>query len=161
VTGPHPDDALVDYLRNELDEGERRRVATHLASCEACRTAVTDFQAILERLAATAPPVPEPHWGRYRAELRARLAARHQAPWRRWLRPLPVAVATAAMVVAVLTLTLGDRGATRGDIRSLDEAAVAGRLDLLDKRDIVERLDLLEDLDVIHDLDQLADTREG
>ena len=161
MTGPHPADALVPFIRNELDEAERRRIATHLEGCEECRTTAADFQAILERLAATTPPVPEPHWGRYRADLRARLEARRDAPWRRWLRPLPVAVAAAATTVVILTLTLGGRGLTNGDIKSLDEAAVAGRLDLLDKRGIVERLDLLEDLDVIHDLDHLVDTREG
>ena len=161
MTGPHPGDALVGHLRNELDPAERERVAAHLEICEECRTASADFQAILERLAATTPPVPEPHWARYRAELRARLVARRRPSWRRWLRPVPVAVAAAATAAVALTLTLGDRGVTNGDIKSLDEAAVAGRLDLLDKRAIVERLDLLEDLDVIHDLDQLVDTREG
>jgi anti-sigma factor RsiW len=161
VTGPHPADVLVPFIRNELDEAERRRVARHLEGCEECRTTAADFQAILERLAATPPPVPDPHWGRYRADLRARLEARRGAPWRRWMRPLPVAMAAAATTAVILTLTLGDRGVTNGDIKSLDEAAVAGRLDLLDKRAIVERLDLLEDLDVIHDLDQLVDTREG
>jgi anti-sigma factor RsiW len=160
VTGPHPDDALVGYVRNELDEAERRRIATHLERCEPCRAAVADFQVLLERLADTPLPVSDPHWGRYRAELRARLQKRLPAPWRRWVRPFPVAVAAAAMAVAILTLTL-EQPALNGDIKSLDEAAVAGRLDLLDNRAIVERLDLLEDLDVIHDLDQLVDTREG
>jgi anti-sigma factor RsiW len=161
VTSSHPADALVAFVRNELDEGARRRVVTHLEGCEECRTTAADFQAILERLATTPLPVPEPHWGRYRADLRARLEARRATPWRRWLRPLPVAVAAAATTAVILTLTLGDRGMMNGDIKSLDEAAVAGRLDLLDKRAIVERLDLLEDLDVIHDLDQLVGTREG
>ena len=160
MTGRHPDNALVGYLRDELSEDERRRVATHLDDCEACRSAVGDFQVLLGRLRDTPLPVTDPLWARYRAELRARLEERRRpALWRRWLRPLPVAVAAATAVV-VLALTLGDR-TLNGDIKSLDEAAVAGRLDLLDKQDIVERLDLLEDLDVIHDLDQLVGTREG
>ncbi len=81
MTGPHPGDALVGYVRNELGEAERRRVAAHLEGCEACRGTVGDFQVILERLADTPLPVSDPHWGRYRAELRGRLQAR-PAPWR-------------------------------------------------------------------------------
>lgn len=162
MTGPHPDVALVAYLRGELDATERSRVEAHLGGCTECRAAASDFQAILERLAATAPPAPEPHWGRYRAELRARVDARSRRGFTRWLRPLPVAMAAAATAALVLTLALGDRVTTpNGDLASLEEAALAGRLDLLDKRAIVERLDLLEDLEVIRDLDRLTGTREG
>ena len=160
MTGSHPDDALVSYVRGELDTAERGRVATHLERCEACRAAVADYQIILQRLADTPLPVPEPHWSRFRADLHARLETRSAGPRRRWLRPLPIAVAAAAAAAVALTLTLGERP-LNGDIKSLDEAAVAGRLDLLEKRSIVERLDLLEDLDVINDLDRLVDTREG
>lgn len=160
MIGPHPDDALAGYVRGELDSAERGRVATHLEGCETCRGVVADYQIILQRLADTPLPVPEPHWSRYRADLRARLATRRAGARRWWLRPLPVAVAAAAAAAVALTLSLGERP-LNGDIRSLDEAAVAGRLDLLEKRAIVERLDLLEDLDVINDLDQLVDTREG
>jgi anti-sigma factor RsiW len=160
VTGSHPGDTLVGYLRGELDAAERGRVTSHLERCEACRAAVADYQVILQRLADTPLPAPEPHWSRYRADLRVRLETRRAGTWRRWLRPLPVAVAAAAAAAVALTLTLGERP-LNGDIRSLDEAAVAGRLDLLEKRAIVERLDLLEDLDVINDLDRLVDTREG
>jgi anti-sigma factor RsiW len=166
VTEPHPDTALVPYLRGELEADERRRVETHLAGCQACQAAASDFQAILERLAGKAPPAPEPHWGQYRAELRARLDAPARRGWSRrwspWLRPIPVAMAAAATAAVVLTLTVGERGTSpNGDVASLEDAALAARLDMLDKRAIVERLDLLEDLEVIHDLDRLAGTREG
>ena len=58
---PHPDVALVSYLRGELGAAERRRVEAHLADCRECQEAASDFEAILERLAATTPPVTEPH----------------------------------------------------------------------------------------------------
>jgi anti-sigma factor RsiW len=162
VNGPHADLALAPYLRGELDATERNQVEAHLADCEECRAAATEFQAILERLAATAPHAPEPHWGRYRAELRARLDARARRVRPRWLRPLPVAMAAAAAAAIVLTLTVGERASgPNGDLASLEDAALAGRLDILDKRAIVERLDLLEDLEVIENLDRLAGTREG
>lgn len=155
---PHPDVALVSYLRGELDAAGRRRVEAHLADCRECQEAASDFEAILERLAATTPPVPEPHWGRYRAEVRARLDARRR---RRWLQPMPVAMAAAATAAVVLTLTLGGRIGPNGDAVSFEDAALTPPLDLLDKRAIVERLDLLEDLEVIRNLDRLADAREG
>lgn len=162
MTGPHPDVALVAYLRGELDASGRQGVEAHLADCAECRAAASDFQAILERLAAGPAPAPEPHWARYRAELRARVNARGRRGFAPWLRPLPVAMAAAAIAAVALTLTLGDRAAgPNGDLASLEDAALAGRLDLLDKRAIVERLDLLEDLEVIHDLDRLTGTREG
>jgi anti-sigma factor RsiW len=162
VTEPHVDTALVPYLRDELASDEREHVERHLAACAACRAAAADFQAILERLATTAPPVADPDWVRYRAELRARVGASRRTPRARWLRPLPVGLAAAAAAAIVLTLTLAQQGrGPNGDLASLDDAALATRLDLIDTRPVVERLDLLEDLDVIRDLDRLADTREG
>ena len=161
MTEPHVETALVPYLRDELTGEERRHVENHLGACESCRTAAGDFQAILARLADTPPPVADPHWGRYRAELRARLEASGRKPRVRWLRPLPIALTAAAAAAVVLTLTIGLRGGPNGDFAALDDATLATRLDIIDNRAIVERLDLLEDLDVIHDLDRLTDTREG
>ena len=161
MTEPHVDTALVSYLRGELSADERQRVERHLEACESCRAAAEDFRVIRERLAATPPPVAEPHWGRYRAELRARLEAsgrRRRAGW--LLRPVPVAMAAAAVAAIVLTLTVGQHGGGPGDA-VVDDAVLATRLDMIDKRPIVERLDLLEDLDVIRDLDRLASPREG
>jgi len=167
VSEPHVETALVPYLRGELPAGERRQVEEHLADCASCRAAAEDFRLIRERLATTPPPVAEPHWGRYRAELRARLETvsrrrRGAGSPRRalWLRPVPVAMAAAAMAAVVLTFTVAQRGGLNGDVTA-DDAVLATRLDMIDKRPIVERLDLLEDLDVIRDLDQLANPREG
>jgi anti-sigma factor RsiW len=161
VREPHPDVALVSYVRGELDADERGRVEAHLAGCRECQDAASDFDAILERLAATTPPVAEPHWGRYPAEVRARLDARRQRSWARWVRPLPVALAATATAAVVLTVTFAGRIGPNGDSVSFDDAALTAPLDLLDKRAIVERLDLLEDLEVIRNLDRLADAREG
>jgi anti-sigma factor RsiW len=160
VTEPHVETALAPYLRGDLPADERRHVERHLADCESCHAAAEDFRLIRERLATTAPPVAEPHWGRYRAELRARLAgsARRRRAW--WLRPVPVAMAATAMAAIVLTFTVAQRGGLNGDVTS-DDAVLATRLDMIDKQPIVERLDLLEDLDVIRDLDRLASPRES
>jgi anti-sigma factor RsiW len=154
VSGSHPDLALIGYLRGELDAEERGRVEAHLAECAACRATASDFQAILTRLAADAPPLPEPAWSRYCAEIRARLEASVPSPASQWLHPFPMAVTAAAATIAVvLALTLGERAmAPNGDVASLEDAAFAPRFDTVE---------FFEELDVIRNLDRLAGTREG
>ncbi|MGP3690235.1 anti-sigma factor domain-containing protein [Streptomyces sp. IBSNAI002] len=46
------------YALNSLDPGEREEFAAHLASCEACRHDVADFQATAARLAAATAQAP-------------------------------------------------------------------------------------------------------
>jgi hypothetical protein len=116
---------------------------------------------LLARAAAAGPAGPEPRWGEYRAELRARLQARRSlgARLRRWwARPAPIALsfglATALLLFALLPVE------RRPDLVALDEAVLGARLDLLEHYRVVERLDLLEDLDVIRQLDHVS-SREG
>jgi hypothetical protein len=102
------------------------------------------------------------HWGRYRAELRERLAS---GPPRRSARPAwwPVPVALSAALASVLVLLAFDppRATRVADLAALEEAAIGGQLDLLRDYAIVERLDLLEDLELIRDLDRLDGVRES
>jgi hypothetical protein len=116
---------------------------------------------LLARAVAAGPAAPEPRWGEYRAELRARLQARRSlgARLRRWwARPAPIALsfglATALLLFALLPVE------RRPDLVALDEAVLGARLDLLEHYRVVERLDLLEDLDVIRQLDHVP-SREG
>lgn len=37
-------DSLTDYLDGEVTDDQRRRVDQHLATCEACRTALDQFK---------------------------------------------------------------------------------------------------------------------
>ena len=115
-----------------------------------------DERALLAR-AVSAEPAPEPRWGEYRAELRARLDARRSvgARLRRWgARPAPIALsfglATALLLFALQPV---DR---RPDLAAVDEAVLGARLGLLENYRVVERLDLLEELDVIRQLDHVA-----
>jgi anti-sigma factor RsiW len=156
----HPERDLVPFLRGELGADERGRVARHLEGCRECRETVDDVRRILEDLQRAVPAPPEIHWGRYRAELNERLAARRgaRAARRRWLVwPLPLA-ASAALAAALLTVTLGPvgRGARPVEPPSLEETVIGNRLDLLENLRVLERLDLLENIDVIHSLDRLA-----
>ncbi|HZF02941.1 MAG TPA: hypothetical protein VE932_01260 [Patescibacteria group bacterium] len=116
---------------------------------------------LLARAAAAAPPPPEPHWGDYRAQLRARLQARRSVGARLrgwWARPAPIAL-TIGLAAALLLFTLHPVE-RRPDLAALDEAVLGARLELLEHYRVVERLDLLEELDVIRQLDRVP-TREG
>jgi anti-sigma factor RsiW len=148
---PHPEAALLPFVNDELAPGERARVAAHLATCEACRRTLADVRAVAAALAA--PPAPEPHWGRYRAELRARLAVRTR-PVRWWRRPMPIAV-SAGLAAALLLFMLQPAPVEQRpvDLAGLDETTIGARLDMLEHYALVERLELLEELDVIRQLD--------
>jgi len=116
---------------------------------------------ILARAAAAVPPPPEPRWGEYRAQLRARLDAHRSAGARLrrwWARPAPIALSFGlATAVLLFVLQPVDR---RPDLAGLDDAVLGAQLPLLEHYRVVERLDLLEDFDVIRQLDRLS-SREG
>ncbi len=168
----HPETELIPYLRGELASPERERLAGHLERCPDCRRAVEAFRELLDTLGRSRPAAPEVHWGRYRAELRAKLEGRLGrergdrlgARGRRWRRLVP---ATVAAGVAGAALFLALHGGLRqtgvgDDLTAFEETLIGSRLDLLQQYALLERLDLLEDLDEIRQLDQLSSTtREG
>ena len=148
----HVDEDVVAYLSGALAPAERARVAAHLDGCDACRRAVEESRVVLAALAPGRPAAPPVDWGRYQAELRAKVAGRPRG-W--WTRPWPaLAAATLAAVVLLLTLQTPDRRLT--DLATLDETVLGARLPLLQQYRVVERLDLLEDLDVIGQLDRIG-----
>jgi hypothetical protein len=120
-----------------------------------------DDRDILDTLARTAPAPPDVHWGRYHAELRAKLETRRQRrAW--WRRPVPLALsASLAGTLLFFAVWGGRENGTGMDLVTLDEALLGGRLGLLQQYAVVERLDLLEELDVIRNLDRLAAGRQG
>lgn len=153
----HVDGDLIAYLQDELPAADRDRVAQHLAACTECRSAFEDFRDILGQLRASAPEPPPVHWGRWQAELRARVeSGRRPRRWRAWAAVSLVAAAgVAALVVAI------DRGPAPQDLASMEEAALGQHLELFRDYRVVERLDLLEDLDVIGQLDRLQSRSES
>ena len=57
MSDDHPgDDALVAHALNELDDGERRRIASHLDGCEECRRAVDAFTRAIDGVRAGPRP---------------------------------------------------------------------------------------------------------
>jgi hypothetical protein len=112
---------------------------------------------LLARAAGGSPAPPDPRWGDYRAQLRARLDAR-RSPGARlrwwWARPAPIALSF-GLATALLLFAL-QPAERRPDVPGGDDAMVASRLDLLEHYRVVERLDLLEDLDVIRQLELVS-----
>ncbi len=94
---------LSAYLDHELDDGERRRVAAHLATCPAC----TAYLAKLQALASDLRTLPEASLGFDLAGvIEGRLAAAPRRPATRrrhdWRLGWPLAVgATASIAVGV------------------------------------------------------------
>lgn len=149
----HPDVELTGYVTGALTGAERARVDVHLATCADCRRAIEDTRAVLTGLAAETPAQPD--WGRYRAELRARLQAPRRRTW--WWRPMPAMVAAGLACVAVLLAVQGRESPRPVELAAVEETMLGARLPLLEQYRVVERLDLLEDLETIRHLDRLGD----
>ena len=149
----HPDTELIGYVTDALAPAERARVAAHLDACADCRRVVEETRAVLAGLAASAPAAPAVDWGRYQAELRARVQARRRA-W--WARPVPAVVAAGVATAVLVLVVLGiDR---RPELVTVEETMLGASLPLLQQYGVVERLDLLEDLEAIRHLDRLRST---
>ena len=158
----HLGPALAAYAAGDVAADERARIERHLAECLECRETAAEFRALLDELAATAPVPPDIAWPRYRAELRARLAARRAPSWRaRWLRPIPAAATAAVAAALVITVYAVLPTGRPSDLAGMEYDGLTGRLPLIDNYQVMEQLDLLEDLDVIRNLDGLSSTREG
>jgi len=149
----HPDTELTAYVTDALPPAGRARVAAHLDACADCRRAVEEGRAVLADLATGVPAPPAIDWGRYRAELRARVQARPRRAW--WARPMP-AVLAAGVATAVLILAIHGLDRRPGELAAVEETMLGARLPLLQQYRVVERLDLLEDLEAIRHLDRLG-----
>ena len=150
----HPETELIPFLRGELAPADHERVAAHVAACAECRNAIEESRLVLDALAARRAPA-EPDWGRYQAELRARIAAGPQRRW--WTRPVPTLAVAAVLSVGILAgvrgLQLVSEERRPTDMLVFEESTLGAQLPLLREYRVVERLDMLEDLDVIRQLD--------
>jgi Putative zinc-finger len=149
----HPDAELTAFAADTLAPAERAHVAAHLDACADCRQAVEESRAVLAGLAAGGPVPPPIDWGRYGADLRARLQSARRRSW--WARPIP-AVLAAGAATAVLLLALHGLERRPVELAAVEETMLGARLPLLQQYRVVERLELLEDLDAIRHLDRLG-----
>lgn len=156
----HPTTELIAHVTGSLPAEERAGLEAHLAACPDCRRERDGFAAVLADLRGSIATAPEPRWGQWRAELRARLQAR-PARWP-WLRPFPLAL-SAALAAAVLVVVLigNERQTARPELAAMEEVAIGGRLELVREYPVLERLELLENLELIDDLDRLVARSDG
>lgn len=155
----HPETELIPFVRGELDEADHARVAAHVAACDECRRATEDSRVVLAALAARQPAPPPVDWGRYQAEVRARLGAPPRRRW--WARPVPTVAVAALIAVALLVGVHGLERVTERpgpDVVAMDQTVLGARLPLLRQYRVVEHLDMLEDLELIRQLDRLGGT---
>jgi anti-sigma factor RsiW len=101
--------ALVGYLYDEGDAGERAAIAAHLAICSKCASEVSDLSATRQQLSAWRPP---------ETQLDFRLTSGTAAPPARWWsKPLPAwAQLAAAAVIFAFGLALGTSVTSSSDL---------------------------------------------
>src|SRR4051812_25535751 len=154
----HPETELIPFLRGELAPADHDRVATHVGACAECRNAIEESRVVLDALAARRAPAPAVDWGRYQAEVRARVEARPRRRW--WARPVPTLAVASMLTAGVLLSVHGLQRVTDErrptEVVAMDETTLGAQLPLLRDYRVVERLDMLEDLDVIRQLDRLG-----
>jgi anti-sigma factor RsiW len=101
--------ALVGYLYDEGDTGERAAIAAHLAICSKCATEVSELSATRQQLSAWRPPD---------TQLDFRLTSGAAVlPARWWSNPLPAwAQLAAAAVIFAFGLALGTVATSSSDL---------------------------------------------
>jgi anti-sigma factor RsiW len=147
---------LVLYYYGELSEAARGDVETHLKGCDSCRAGLSTMSKLMP-MTVTPDEPPQSFWDNYSRETRHKLAAvTERKPW--WQRfaalfqllPMP-ALATGAVVLLALTLTLG-RGLWQSSAPSSDDAAfmevlpIAENLEFFSNMEVLDNMDLLETL---------------
>ncbi len=100
--GPHPSDALLDYVYGELSPEEARRVQAHLDRCPECASHVAGYRAV--RGAARALPRELPAGGAEALLLAARQTAERTR--RRRLAFRAGTLVTAALAAALVLISL-------------------------------------------------------
>ena len=149
---------LVLYYYGEGQEAERRRVESHLETCQCCVRFMDDLNGLLPRMSKTTE-LPQNFWDNYYREVVHKLnQEREGISWWRSLIPsfggwtIP-AFGTAVVVVLAVALVFG-----KGDwsVRSnaiqqenipQEILSDSGRLEFFDSLDMLESLPALENMD--------------
>ena len=146
---------LVLYYYGEGQEAERRRVESHLETCQGCVRFMDDLGGLLPRMSETTE-LPQKFWDNYHREVVHKLnQEREGISWWRSLIPsfggwaIP-AFGTAVVVVLAVALVFG-----KGDwsVRTQQEyipqeiLSDSGRLEFFNSLDMLESLATLENMD--------------
>ena len=152
---------LLAFSEGELAPKRRGKVATHVAACPACASALHSLQQTLHLVRDM--DVPEPSaafWEEFGPALHQRIRREAAAqPERRRFRvrdifvlPRPVLAALALSLILASSLPLvhwhwGQRATPRVVLSRGEEASLIADLDLLKNLDLLEDVDALEQLD--------------
>ena len=152
---------LLAFSGGELDPRRHGKVATHVAACPTCASALRSLQQTLHMVRDM--DVPEPSaafWEEFGPALHQRLRREATVPPQRrrfsvrdvFALPRPVLAALAVSLILASSLPLirwpWERGAIPNVVLSrAEEASLAADLDLLKNLDLLEDVDALEQLD--------------
>jgi anti-sigma factor RsiW len=176
---------LFAFAHRMLDPQEESRVSAHLASCAACRDAVSDYQRLHEVLDEWKPVTPSPWFdARARARVRSQASARPAVSlwslaWARWATVMAV---VALVAVSSIWLLRGRATRTESPARTATAAAsspaqparsqaapgsegatvgqqqaVKQEMDLYKNLPVLENYDMLANFDVLSELPQAED----
>ncbi len=99
--------ALVSYLYNECEPGERRAISTHVAVCDRCAEEIASLGATRELLGSWSPPDAQLGF-RVVSDAPRSEVSNVLRPSRWWRQPMPAwAQAAAAAVIFATGVTLG------------------------------------------------------
>ena len=147
---------LVLYYYGELGEAARGDIEGHLKDCDSCRLSLGAMRKLLPMTVETDEP-PRAFWDNYSREMRRKIdaVAERKTWWRKiaaLFRPLPIpALATGAVVLLALTLTLG-RGLWQSSAPSPDDAAFMEVLPMAENLDFFSNMELLDNMDLLETL---------
>ena len=152
---------LLALSEGELDPRRRGKVATHVAACPACASALRSLQQTLHMVRSMGVPEPSAaFWDEFGPALHQRLRREAAAsPERRrfsvrdlFALPKPVLAAVAVSLILASSLPLmhwhwGQRATPSVVLSRVEEASLTADLDLLKNLDLLEDVDTLEQLD--------------
>lgn len=153
--------SLLAFSEGELDQKRREKVATHLAACPTCASALHSVQQTLHMVREM--DVPEPStafWEEFGPALRQRIRREAAAPVeRRRCRmrdvlalPRPVLATVAVSLILASSVPFlhwhwGQPAIPSVVLSGGEEASLAADVDLLKHLDLLEEADVLEQLD--------------
>lgn len=147
---------LVLYYYGELPEPDRAKLDTHFETCRACALYLKQLENLLP-LTRKADEPPQAFWDAYSRELQHKIAGvKEKKSWWRSLaalfQPWTVpALATAAVAIVAVTLTLG-KGLWRSQNTQPDQEALMEILPIAENLEFFKTMEVLDALDVLEEM---------